>query len=62
MTVAYRREFKVNTGIIRPFNVHGPGMLPSEHSHATAHPAASPRCSGMAAAPSPEARATPTAH
>ncbi|WUW19311.1 GDP-mannose 4,6-dehydratase [Streptomyces sp. NBC_01463] len=30
MTVAYRREFDVNTGIIRPFNVYGPGMLPSD--------------------------------
>ncbi|MCB5911056.1 SDR family NAD(P)-dependent oxidoreductase [Streptomyces pinistramenti] len=27
MAFAYRREYGVNTGIIRPFNVYGPGML-----------------------------------
>ncbi|MFE4055595.1 NAD-dependent epimerase/dehydratase family protein [Streptomyces sp. NPDC059096] len=30
MATAYRREYDVNTGIIRPFNVYGPGMLPSD--------------------------------
>ncbi|MFJ4914651.1 NAD-dependent epimerase/dehydratase family protein [Streptomyces sp. NPDC088726] len=30
MAMAYRREFGVNAGIIRPFNVYGPGMLPSD--------------------------------
>ncbi|MGW0667961.1 NAD-dependent epimerase/dehydratase family protein [Streptomyces sp. NPDC002746] len=30
MTMAYRREYDVNTGIIRPFNVYGPGMLASD--------------------------------
>ncbi|MFD9816580.1 NAD-dependent epimerase/dehydratase family protein [Streptomyces sp. NPDC059080] len=27
MAAAYRREYGVNTGIIRPFNVYGPGMM-----------------------------------
>ncbi|MFJ2095493.1 NAD-dependent epimerase/dehydratase family protein [Streptomyces sp. NPDC087901] len=30
MTTAYRREHGVNTGIVRPFNVYGPGMLTSD--------------------------------
>lgn len=30
MAAAYRREYSVNTGIIRPFNVYGPGMLPGD--------------------------------
>ncbi|MFC8538000.1 SDR family NAD(P)-dependent oxidoreductase [Streptomyces sp. NPDC057249] len=30
LAVAYRRQYGVNTGIVRPFNVYGPGMLPSD--------------------------------
>ncbi|TQJ37809.1 hypothetical protein [Streptomyces sp. SLBN-115] len=37
--------------------------FPSEHGHATAHAAASPRCSGMAAEPGPgSTRYSNTAH
>ncbi|MFB8084953.1 NAD-dependent epimerase/dehydratase family protein [Streptomyces sp. NPDC055992] len=30
LAMAYRRQYGVNTGIVRPFNVYGPGMLASD--------------------------------
>ncbi|WP_131739343.1 SDR family NAD(P)-dependent oxidoreductase [Actinomadura roseirufa] len=30
MATAYRHEYGVNTGIVRPFNVYGPGALPGD--------------------------------